>query len=330
MERILSKEEISELLSAVREGTLDAELSSEEIDYADKSREVRSYSLVQTRSQSGIRLPNFDILLDSFARNLSFSISNRVQRAVSVVRDSIQEVEFGALIEECMHHEVFGVIGIDPLKKNGLIIFDSNLTFAQIEIILGGSADLHTEAPKRNFTAIEINLSKDIFSETCAEINKAFSAVENLNSSLVHVETNPRLVNIVPSDTDMMVATFRVKIDELEGNMRLVIPYGSLDPIREKLKSELGMAGPSGQWRAYMAEEVSQVEVMVAAELARVQLTVREILDLRNGDIIALDCTPESEIRFLVEGQPKFSAYAGLRDNKKAVRIVGRLQKRRQ
>lgn len=328
MERILSKEEISELLSAVREGALDVELEVEEADFSVKPRKVSNFSLVQSRTQSGIRLPNFDILLDSFARNLAFSISSRVQRTVTVARDLMQEVEFGTLVEECMNHELFGVIGIEPLKKNALLIFDSNLAFSQIEIILGGSADLHTDPPKRSLTAIELNLSRDIFSDTCTELNKAFSPIEQLNSSLIHVETNPRLVNIVSSDTDMMVATFKVKIEEIEGNLRLAIPYSSLDPIREKLKTELGMAGPTGQWRDYMAEQVAEMEVVVAAELARVKLNVREILDLRAGDIIELGCSPESTVQLLVEGQPKFSAFAGLRDNKKAVRIVDRLHRR--
>ncbi|MFA6687641.1 MAG: hypothetical protein WCS16_09235, partial [Desulfuromonas sp.] len=271
MERILSKEEISELLSAVREGALDVELEVEEADFSVRPRKVSSFSLVQSRTQSGIRLPNFDILLDSFARNLAFSISSRVQRTVTVVRDLMQEVEFGTLVEECMNYELFGVIGIEPLKKNALLIFDSNLAFSQIEIILGGSADLHTDPPKRSLTAIELNLSRDIFSDTCTELNKAFSPIEQLNSSLIHVETNPRLVNIVASDTDMMVATFKVKIEEIEGNLRLAIPYSSLDPVREKLKTELGMAGPTGQWRDYMAEQVAEMEVVVAAELARVK-----------------------------------------------------------
>ncbi|MDY0291857.1 MAG: FliM/FliN family flagellar motor switch protein [Desulfuromonadaceae bacterium] len=328
MERILSKEEISELLSAVREGALDVELEVEEADFSVRPRKVSSFSLVQSRTQSGIRLPNFDILLDSFARNLAFSISSRVQRTVTVVRDLMQEVEFGTLVEECMNYELFGVIGIEPLKKNALLIFDSNLAFSQIEIILGGSADLHTDPPKRSLTAIELNLSRDIFSDTCTELNKAFSPIEQLNSSLIHVETNPRLVNIVASDTDMMVATFKVKIEEIEGNLRLAIPYSSLDPVREKLKTELGMAGPTGQWRDYMAEQVAEMEVVVAAELARVKLNVREILDLRAGDIIELGCNPESTVQLLVEGQPKFSAFAGLRDNKKAVRIVDRLHRR--
>ena len=328
MERILSKEEISELLSAVREGALDVELEVEEADFSVKPRKVSNFSLVQSRTQSGIRLPNFDILLDSFARNLAFSISSRVQRTVTVARDLMQEVEFGTLVEECMNHELFGVIGIEPLKKNALLIFDSNLAFSQIEIILGGSADLHTDPPKRSLTAIELNLSRDIFSDTCTELNKAFSPIEQLNSSLIHVETNPRLVNIVSSDTDMMVATFKVKIEEIEGNLRLAITYSSLDPIREKLKTELGMAGPTGQWRDYMAEQVAEMEVVVAAELARVKLNVREILDLRAGDIIELGCSPESTVQLLVEGQPKFSAFAGLRDNKKAVRIVDRLHRR--
>lgn len=329
MERILSKEEIAELLSAVRDGSLASELEEPQAP-EKRPRRVNSFSLVQSKGQGGFRLPNFDILLDSFGRNISFSISNRVQRAVSVLRENIRMIDFETLLLECQKHEVLAILGLDPLKRNGLLIFDAPLAFSQVEIMLGGTTELlKGKIPERPLTAIELNILRQVFHESCFELNKAFSSVEELASNLVRVETNPRLVNIVPADTDMMVATFNVKIDKVGGKMHLVMPYASLDPLREKLKSELGMTGSGGQWIGYLSTELQQIPVTVMAQLAQISLSVRDILDLRVGDILPLDVALDSPVRLLVEGKAKFSALAGLRDGKKAVRVLEQLDKRR-
>jgi len=329
LERILSKDEIAELLSAVKDGTLDAELESSDEDYSPEPRAVSSFSLVQSKGQATMRLANFDILLDGFARNLSFSLSNRLQRAVSVLRESISSMEYETLIHECSNHELYGILSLDPLKKNGLLIFDSSISFAQVEIMLGGVAEHSGDLPQRGMTTIETNILKEVIRESCLELNKAFSPIEALESDLVRVESNPRLVTIVPADTEMMVAAFRVKINEISGLLRLVIPYSSLDPIREKLKSELGASGPGGQWRSHLAHEVEDMDVAVSAQLAQITLNVREILDLRVGDILQLDCSVDQPVSVMVEGKGKFSGLAGLRDGKKAVRVLERLHRRR-
>lgn len=329
MERILSRDEIAELLSAVKDGSLDSELQPEE-DFVEKPREVAGFSLVQNRLQSGLRLVNFDILLDAFGRNLTFSLSSRLQRAVSVVRESIGSMEYETLINECSNNQLYGIVSIEPLKKNALFILDANIAFSQVEIMLGGgSAEQETATPNRGMTSIEINIIKDVIAESCHDLNKAFAAIEPLDSQLVRVEANPRLVTIVPADTEMMVASFNVNVDGTVGVLRLAIPYSSLDPIREKLKSELGASASGGHWGGYFAEEVKEMEVCASAQLAQIKLDVRDILDLRVGDILPLDCSPDSPVLLRVEGHAKFSGLAGLCDGKKALRILGRLKQRR-
>jgi len=330
LERILSKDEIAELLSAVRDGSLASELEPDE-DYAEKPRTISGFSLVQSKAQTVTRLVNFDLLLDAFGRNLSFSLSSRLQRAVTVVRETFGSMEYDALINECSHNQLYGVITLDPLKRNGLLILDPNIAFAQVEIMLGGGATAEHDVvtPDRKMSSIEINILKHVIAENCNELNKAFVNVEPLSSELVRVEANPRLVTIVPGDSEMMVAAFNVKIGETSGLMRLAIPYASLDPIREKLKSELGASPPAGQWAGYFADEVKQMDVVAAAQLAKIKLNVRDVLDLRVGDVLPLDCQPDSAVKLLIEGYPKFSGVVGLCDGKKALRVVGRLNLRR-
>lgn len=330
MERILSKNEIAELLSAVKDGSLDSELTPDE-DYGEKPASISGFSLVQSKGQSGVRLANFDILLDAFSRNMSFSLSSRLQRAVSILRENIGSMDYESLINECSNHQLYGIITLDPLKKNGLLIFDANIAFAQVEIMLGGGGGVEQGfvTPNRGMTSIEINIVKEVVSESCQELNKAFSSIELLASELVRVEANPRLVTIVPSDTEMMVASFKVKIDDTVGLLRLAIPYSSLDPIREKLKSELGATSSGSQWGGYFADEVKEMDVAVSAQLAQIQLDVRDILDLRVGDILPLGCQPDSPVTLQVEGHSKFTGLIGLQDGKKALRIIDKVSKRR-
>jgi len=329
LERILSKDEIAELLSAVKDGSLDSELTSDESP-AEPEHRVSGFSLVQSKGQTGVRLANFDILLDAFSRNMSFSLSSRLQRAVSILRENIGSLEYESLINECSNNQLYGIITLDPLKKNGLLIFDANISFAQVEIMLGGGgSESGVVTPNRGMTSIEINIVKDVVSEGCQELNKAFSSIENLTSELVRVEANPRLVTIVPGDTEMMVASFKVKIDDTVGLMRLAIPYSSLDPIREKLKSELGATSSGSHWGGYFANEVQDMDVSVSAQLAQIQLDVRDILDLRVGDILPLECPPDSPVILQVEGNSKFTGLIGIQDGKKALRVIDKLSKRR-
>jgi len=330
LERILSKDEIAELLSAVKDGSLASELETDE-DYSEQPRTVSGFSLVQSKTQSGARLVNFDLLLDAFARNMSFSLSSRLQQSVTVVRESIGSMNYESLIDECSHNHLYGIITLDPLKKGGLLILDPNIAFTQVEILLGGviSSEHEVVTPNRKMSSIEINILKHVIGESCHDLDKAFQNVEQISSELVSVEANPRLVTIVPTDTEMMVAAFKVKIGTIHGLLRLAIPYASLDPIREKLKSELGASGPVGQWAGVFADEVEQMNVVTTAQLAQIKLTVRDILDLRVGDVLSLDCQPDSAVKLLVEGYPKFSGLVGLCDGRKALRIVKRLNIRR-
>ncbi|HKK01776.1 MAG TPA: hypothetical protein VJ955_06370, partial [Desulfuromonadales bacterium] len=94
MERILTKEEIEELLSAVQEGEIDAELEPDQEASAAPVRRTASLDLVRAHSAGRGRIANFDIILDAFARNLGTSLTSRLQRSVVVKREGIDSQEF--------------------------------------------------------------------------------------------------------------------------------------------------------------------------------------------------------------------------------------------
>jgi flagellar motor switch protein FliM len=157
-------------------------------------------------------------------------------------------------------------------------------------------------------------------------LKKAFAPLETLDSSLVKVETSPRMVTIVSPDAAMLVTRFKVTVENLQGQMTLAIPHATLDPLREKFKeSAMGTSSRrDGLWSGRLRDELEQTEVTVSATLGNVRLQVRDILNFQVGDIIDLESDPATPLQILVEGRCKFQALAGLRNGKKAARIISK------
>ena len=102
MEKILSKEEIADLLSAVRHGDIKIDQdphAAGAAGTAGKSVKAEECNLFRADGPEGWKLPNFDLVLDSFAHNYAMSLSTRFQRAVSVKLDAMESMRFEALLQ---------------------------------------------------------------------------------------------------------------------------------------------------------------------------------------------------------------------------------------
>jgi flagellar motor switch protein FliM len=323
VERILSKEEISELLSAVHQGEIGVEAEAEE---AAPAREVSKIELVRVQGQGRWRVATFDIVLDAFARNLGISLTNRLQQSVSVRRTPTQTMEFEPFLQQLSGRGANAILRLDPLRYGGVLTLDEDLSYGLVEMLLGGAGEKQSKVPDRAMTAIETNVLKGVVTDACLDLGKAFRPLDAVQATLVKIVSNPRLVTIVPPDAVAMVAQFTVSINRLTGRMCLVIPLTSLEPLREKIRQEAAfLSAGGGNWALQVQEEMEEMEIDVAACLGVISLPVREILNFQVGDIIDLNYDADAPLRVLVADKPKFLGVAGIRNGRKAVRLGNRI-----
>ncbi len=323
MERILSKEEISDLLSAVRHGEVEIETSVE-----NEATEVVANRIDLFRSQGpeNWKLPNFDLILDSFARNYMTSLANRLQRSVTVKLANFESMTFDALLQKLTGRGAIGIVELEPLRGSGMVIFDEQVSYGLVELVLGGSPDAKT-VPERAMTAIELNVIRDVISDSCPDLEKGFAQMQEIKASLIKVESNLRLLSHIARDAGVLVAHFQTALDTIEGEVTLVLPHSALEPLLEKQREQATpmSAGRINQWHQAIFGELDKMEVEVEAQLAQISLRVRDILNFQVGDVIDLDCGPDSPLKLLIEGRPKFKGIAGVQSRKKAILVTGAL-----
>ena len=330
MEKILSKEEISDLLSAVRHGDIDVESVGLEPGTAAGAAGIdaaQSCNLFKTSTTDDWKLKNYDLILDSFARNYGLALSTRFQRAVHMKLEAMESMSFDALLQRLSGRGAIGVLQLEPLIGGGLLIFDEQLSFSLVEMVLGGSSDDQTPVPSRSMSAIELNVIREVLALGCPELNKGFAQLEEIRSSLVEVVSNLRLLNFVEAEVNVVAARFKVTIDSLEGDITLAIPHTALEPLQKKqqIKAVPVSAAQNSKWQSVVCGEMEHMEVELEAQLATLSLRVRDILNFQVGDVIDLGCKPDTPLKIMVEKRPKFLGMAGVQGGKKAIRVMGRI-----
>lgn len=321
MERILSREEIQELISAVHQGTIqvDAEIAG--------SGAAPRVDLLRTSTAGPRRFANLDLIFDAFAHNYSISLTNCLQRSVLVKRKALDNQTIEACLQALSGRGSIGVMRLEPLRWGGLIGFDETLSFFLVENLLGGGGDERLTVPDRPLTSLERHVLKRPLSDVCPDLAKAFRSVVALEPTLLKVESDSRMVNVVPPGAELLVGRFSVQTGNLSGEMLVAIPHASLEPLRDKLR-EGGVPPTSNRdalWRPHVAAELAEMEAVLAVQVGTVLLQVRDILNFQVGDVLELGCDPNALLRVAVEGKAKFTALAGVRNGKKSVRITGRI-----
>ncbi|HIP82566.1 MAG TPA: hypothetical protein EYH19_03160 [Desulfocapsa sulfexigens] len=324
MEAILNKDQIAELFEGIKSGKVSTDLKDD-----DSSAILANVSPLNLFNMAGSadkqqRIPNLDIILDNFASNFGITLTNQLQRTVTVTRTEINTLEFQEYLLSQKDAGAIGVLSMEPLKNGALVVLDSELCFSLVEIMLGASTEISPLYLSRKPTSIELNVLKSAMHAACGDIDKSLEQVTEIESSIVKVESNPRLVSIAEPDADILAGNFQIKVGNLSGTFDLVFPVATLDPIRDQLRDLLTVktVRQSG-WHDLLIEEINKMSSTVIAQSGIITMPVRKVIKLKKGDILNIDYDPNSPLKILVEENLKFFAIPGTINGKKAIHLTG-------
>lgn len=322
MEKILSKEEIEALLTAIMEGRIepDKELSK-------GSAGVFIYDLFNTEHQ--VLVPNLDVIYDSFIRYNRVTLSNRLRRIVEIKKLGARPSKFDDFIQTLPSPVCMAIYKIEPLKGAALIAMDSNLVFTLVDSILGGTGTPGLPGENRMFTSIELRLMEKIVKDVLSDMEKSWAHVQATRMSLLRMEMNPRLVTIVPPEYQVITMTLEIQVEEFKGTMIFAIPYMTIDPIRDKLKvgTQLDIMAIDPQWSSRLEAELTEAPVELTVELGGTRITMKDLVNLSAGDTIILDKDCRNELSVKIEGIEKFTALPGVQGGNKAIQVTGIVSK---
>ncbi len=318
MEKILTREEIDALLNDVAEGRIDPEK-----ELAREQGGVLNFDLFNTMTHKGM-MPNLDIVYDSFIRSFRVTMSNRLRRIVEIRKVGARPYKFDDFLISLPSPVCMGIYKIEPLKGASMLAMDSKLVFTIMDSILGGTGTSRLPENNRMFTSIELRIMQKIVKDALLDMEKAWAPLQATKMSLVRMEMNPRLVNIVPPEHHVVAMQLEIQIDNMKGAMVFAFPYMTVEPIREKLKNgvQFDLVAVDPKWSYRLSTELAEAPLEITAEMGNTMITLQELMNLAPGDTILLDKECRSELLIKVGGIGKFMGVPGERSGNKAVQIT--------
>src|SRR3546814_1645509 len=87
----------------------------------------------------------------------------------------------------------------------------------------------------RPYPTLECNLVERLVHVVLSDLSAAFDPLSPVNFRFDRLETNPRFATIVRPGNAAMLAKLRIDMEDRGGRLELLIPYATLEPVRELL-----------------------------------------------------------------------------------------------
>ena len=305
MTEILSQDEIDALLSAISSG----EASPEAYAPAVEQRKVKIYDFRRPDKFSKDQIRTLQMMHETFARLTITALSAQLRALVGVHVGSVDQLTYEEFIRSIPNPTTIAVINMDPLRGSAVLEIDPSITFTIIDRLFGGPGE--PTKITRELSDIEMSVMEGIIMRMLGNLRESWSTVIDLRPRLGNIETNPQFAQVVPPNDMVVLITLETKVGDIEGMANLCIPYITIEPIISKLSAQYWYSsirrGEADENRAVVQERLDQVYIPVRAEVGEIELPLKDVLNLREGDLVRLgNKTAKSDMTLKVGQRKKF------------------------
>lgn len=270
------------------------------------------------------RLPMLEVVFDRLMRIVSTSLRNFTNDNVEVSIDGINSMRFGDYLNGIPASCVFAVFKAEEWENYGLMVVDSSLTYSMVDVLLGGGGNarpLNVEG--RVHTTIERALIEKMVRLILSDLSSGFNPICAINFKFERLEVNSRFAAISRSSNAVFVARMRVEMDDRGGNIDVLLPYATLEPVRDLLLQQFmgEKFGRDSIWETHLGAELRGTDVELEAVLSEQTMKLSEVIALREGALIVLDQRPGQPVKLRCGEIPMFTGRLGRKKESIAVKI---------
>lgn len=319
MGEVLSQSEIDNLLAALSSGELDVENIQEE-----EEKQIKDYDFSRPTKFSKDHLRTLEIIFEHYSRLVSTNLPVYLRKNVQVTVASSETVTFSEFSNALSNPVILGIINFAPL--NGTIILEmaTNLGYAMLDRMLGGSG-VPLDKP-REFSQIEMSIIEKILVMMTQHLREPWKNVIDLNPVLSRVETNCQFAQVIAPNDMIAIVTLNMKIGDVEGMVNFCLPFFTLEEVMDKLNTKYWFSTMQEShdvaYEEFLEAMVRKVDVPVKAVLGKSVITVSDFMNLQVGDCIRLDSKVDADMDVYVGNIKKFTALPGANKDSYAVRIT--------
>ncbi len=273
-------------------------------------------------------LPMLEVIAERVVLSLAGSLKSFTAAVVDVTLAEFEYTAFQRAAQVLPRNGLLAVCQADPWDDTLILSMDSRFLFAALELMFGGRPSTALPKAERGFTSIEKRVARRLFELMLEDLRGGFRQVGEVSFAVERIESNPQFATITQPNAPCVRMLMDVAFEGGSGQLSVIVPYGTLDPIRPSLTKVFygERLGGDDTWRRHLSERIEGSSVTLTAVLHERRFPMREVLDWKPGDTIDLHVEADHQATVHCAGMSMFRGAMGQRKNGvTAVRITQEL-----
>lgn len=310
----LSGDEISALL----DGFLDTESAPPQ----QAAEVVRPFAFGKEGARSMSALPALDRMNEKLARAVRELLEPYVRAKLKVTAEPVQIRAFEDWQAEQREFTSLNLYNFKPLKGAILLGLEPEFVSRMVDAYYGGAGLPTMHQMKREFTATEEALLCRVSDALVGVLADHWADILPVRPQLRARETNASYANLVRGDEAIAIARFDLRSGDSDATtLDILYPVAALRAVEKELalKSRAEASGRGEVWRERLEAAIGEVRVDARTVLARPSLTLGELMELKEGDIIPVSLP--AQVPLIAQGHTVALGTIGEHEGRAAIKI---------
>jgi flagellar motor switch protein FliM len=258
--------------------------------------------------------------LDPFCEALGGSLAGELNAEVEVVLADISQHTWAAAKSQLPADSIAVAVEAEGIERHMLMSVELPFVLQALECLLGGEA---AQAPaERHLTEIDWVLTRGTLDAVVHQLSVAWGELGGPPLARGDVDMEGDAGVHTPIGEPTLSIALELKIDALNSAMSLLVPWGAIEPMMERIRGgggESRVADPRGA--DALLRGVAGAQVLLRAEVGSVQMPIERMLGLTPGALLTLDESAEDGVLLFAEGVSLGRGRPGRSGARRAVKL---------
>lgn len=179
------------------------------------------------------------VLCHQFTQNLIPDLIKVFHSKCSIECFNVKACRFGTCLESFNTPVLVCIFRVVQWAVPAVLIVDGLTIGLVTDMALGGKITFQSEKVKNKpMTELTINLAQPFLKNILSHFGHALSFFNPVHLEICHYETIPHLGMVVPPSAPSLFMSFDLHLEAHQGKIYLLIPYSTLEPLRQALLAE--------------------------------------------------------------------------------------------
>jgi flagellar motor switch protein FliM len=259
--------------------------------------------------------------LDLFCEGLLGWMVGELKAEIELSLTDISQHTWAAAKAQLPADSIAVAVHAEAIDRQMLMSVERPLVLQALECLLGGEAS--QASAERHLTEIDWVLTRGMLDAVVHQLSVAWDELGGPELTRGEVDTEGDAGVLTPIGEPTLSVTLEVKIDGLATALALLIPWGAIEPITERIRgvgSEQISTDPRGA--GALRRGVAGAQVLLRAEVGSAQMPIEHMLELTPGALLALEDKAEDGVLLFAEGISIGRGHPGRSGSRRAVKLA--------